>query len=105
MLEVVTRVRNSSQRKIVISSRYKPGFSDRFSQRASIISGVTVRFRPIRVGGACTFPNCRKFERIFIIVAWLHFASSSILDVPSDWLSIMSRMRCSLDGGSLGAIL
>lgn len=52
MLEVVTRVRNSSQRKTAISSSYKPGFSDRCSQRASIINGVTVRFRLIRVGGA-----------------------------------------------------
>ena len=105
MLEVVTRVRNSSQRKTAISSRYNLRFSGRCSQRASIISGVIVRFRPIRVEGACTLLNCRKFAQIFIIVAWLHSASSAILDVPSDWLSIMSRMRCSLAGGSLGAIL
>lgn len=40
-------------------------------------------------------PSCCKFLRIFMIVNLLHSASSAILDVLSDWLSIMSRMRCS----------
>lgn len=80
-------------------------FSDRWSQSASIISGVVVGFRPMRVGGAWMLPNCCKFLRIFMIVNLLHSASSAILALLSDWLSIMSRMRCSLDGGSLGAIL
>lgn len=87
-----------------ISSRQRPGLSSRWSQSTSNISGVTVRLRPTLVGKAWTLPNCSKFLRIFLIVGLLQSASSAIWEVVSDRLSIISRMRCSLDGGSLGAM-
>jgi hypothetical protein len=47
MLEVVTRVRNSSERKTAISSRYKPGFQTgirRGLQLLVVLQPVSVLF-------------------------------------------------------------
>lgn len=40
-----------------------------------------------------------------MIVTFLHSASSATLVVVSDWLSIISRIRCSSEEGSPGAML
>lgn len=43
--------------KTAISSRYRLGYSNRWSQSASIISGVTVRFRPLQFGEYAEAPE------------------------------------------------
>lgn len=78
MLDGDTEIPNSSYRKAAISSRYRPGFSVRCSQRASSIGGVILRGRPPRLSGGLSLPNKRRLARIFLIERSLHSAASVI---------------------------
>jgi hypothetical protein len=69
---------NSSYRNTAISSRYRPGFSVRCSQRASSIGGVILRGQPPQLSGGFSLPNKRRLVRIFLIEHSLHLAASAI---------------------------
>jgi hypothetical protein len=61
MLETVTDTSNSVCRKFTISYRYNPGFSCKYSHRASSIGGVTLLGRPPPFEGAFVEPKQRRF--------------------------------------------
>jgi hypothetical protein len=71
MLDFVARRANSSYRKPTISSRYKVGFSSRYSHNASSMISVMLRGRPSLFGGALTLLNIYILEEILRIVLLL----------------------------------
>ena len=85
-LDVDGNIPNSSHRKIAISSTYRPGFSARWSQRASSMIGAILRCQPTETGGDLALPNNRKFLRMLVIERSLHCASFAICDVVSLFL-------------------
>lgn len=106
IVDVVVSVSNSSHINNAISSRYNPGFSSRWSQSASNVTGVMLRRRPTRFGGALTLPNSRRLERIFLTDRSLQPAASAIWDaVSGSPLINISRMRMSCDTANLGAMI
>ena len=105
ILHNVVPVLNSSHRKYAISSRYKWGFSNRWSQSAFTITGVRLRGRPPLFGGAFTPPNSRMLERILLIVRSLQQAASAILETVRSLLNIMSWMSCKVEAARLGAMM
>jgi hypothetical protein len=68
---------NSYYRKMAISSRYKWGFSSRWSQRALSITGVSLCGHPPLFGGAFTLPN--RFRLVTCLVMELDWAPSLLL--------------------------
>lgn len=101
----MTWIRNSSHKKIAISSIYSPGFSRRRSYSASIIGGITVRRRPTRVGGALTFLNRERLLLMLMIERLLYLVALAICEVVNDLLNIMSWIISSFERGGLGAML
>jgi hypothetical protein len=79
--------------KTAISSKYKPGFSIRWSHRASSITGVMLRDRPPLLGGALTLPNILILEEILEIVLLLQPAACAISVIDSSPLDhIMDKL-------------
>lgn len=89
MLHVVNNTPNSSNRKTAISSRYKWGFSTKWSQRTWTIRGVRLRGHPLLFGGAVTLRNNRTLERCLLIVRLWQSAALAICDAVSSLLTII----------------
>jgi hypothetical protein len=104
MLEGVTCVLNSSSTKSTISSRYRSGFSSKYSHRASNIGGVMLRGRPTPFEGAFVEPKWRRFDFIANTERSLQPTTSAI-SAGGCLLSIMSRICACCDSARFGAIL
>lgn len=104
MLHVVTCTWNSSHRKIAISSRYRWGFSSRWSQRALSITGVSLRGRPPLFGGAFTSPKRFMLVTCLVIVLGWQPAALAIWEWVSSLLKIISRINSRVDEARMGAI-
>jgi len=97
-------VLNSSSKKSTISSRYRSGFSSKYSHRASNIGGVMLRGRPTLFDGAFVEPKWRRFDSIVNTERSLQPTTSAIL--AGGWLlRIMSRTCACCDSARFGAIL
>src|SRR6266536_2002352 len=103
-LDGVTCVSNSSSTKSTISSRYRSGFSSKYSHRESNIGGVMLRGRPTPFDGALVEPKWRRFDCIVNTERSLQPTTSAIS--AGGWLlRIMSRICACCDSARFGAIL
>jgi hypothetical protein len=104
MLEAVTCVLNSSSTKSTISSRYRPGFSSKYSHKASNIGGVMLRGRPTPFEGAFVVPKQRRFDSIAKTERSLQPTTSAI-SAGGQLLRSMSRICACCESARFGAIL
>ena len=99
-----SRVLNSSSKKSTISSRYRLGFSSKYSHKASNIGGVMLRGRPTPFEGAFVEPKWRRFDCIAKTKRSLQPTTSAIL-AGGQLLKVISWICTCYESARFGAIM